>query len=82
MVTLFADLLTVQGHTPSPEPKQYEKKQWDWYNQDDMVIKDGPEGNIWFRSRKESDYAWSLKKTNAYYIGYFYLLKEIINCTY
>ena len=46
IVMLSADLLSIQAHTPSPEPKQYEKKQWDWYNQDDMVIRDGPQGKV------------------------------------
>lgn len=41
---LFLDLLTIEDHTPSPEPLKYEKKGGDWYNQDDMVIKDGPQG--------------------------------------
>jgi len=40
----FLDLLTIEDHTPSPEPLKYEKKGGDWYNQDDMVIKDGPQG--------------------------------------
>lgn len=46
IVMLSADLLSIQAHTPSPVPKQYEKKQWDWYNQDDMVIRDGPQGKV------------------------------------
>ena len=41
---LFPDLLTIEDHTPSPEPLKYDKKGGDWYNQDDMVIKDGPQG--------------------------------------
>ena len=38
------DLLTVKDHIPSPEPQKYEKKGGQWYNQDDMVIKNGPQG--------------------------------------
>ena len=60
IVMLSADLLSIQAHTPSPEPKQYEKKQWDWYNQDDMVIRDGPQGKVWFRFLKESIYSMLL----------------------
>ncbi|XP_022793647.1 uncharacterized protein LOC111332557 isoform X3 [Stylophora pistillata] len=62
------DLLTVQAHTPSPEPKQYEKKQWDWYNQDDMVIKDGPEdsGSAQKRRRTLSDSAAECKAETEY----------------
>ena len=44
ILLLFSDLLTIEDHTPSPEPLKYEKKGGDWYNQDDMVIKDGPQG--------------------------------------
>lgn len=43
-MVLFADLFAIEAHTPSPEPRKYEKKGGDWYNQDDMVIKDGPQG--------------------------------------
>ncbi|XP_078345340.1 uncharacterized protein LOC144630857 isoform X5 [Oculina patagonica] len=51
------DLLTVEDHTPSPEPLKYEKKGGDWYNQDDMVIKDGPQdtGEVKKRRRTFSD---------------------------
>ena len=41
---VFSGLLTVEDHIPSPEPQKYEKKGGEWYNQDDMVIKDGPQG--------------------------------------
>ena len=43
---LFSDLLIVEDHTPSPEPQKYKKYGGEWYNQDDMVIKDGPQGKI------------------------------------
>lgn len=41
---ISSDLLIVMDHTPSPEPQKYQKKGGEWYNQDDMVIKDGPQG--------------------------------------
>ena len=31
---VLADLLTIQPHTPSPEPKKYQRNGGDWYNQD------------------------------------------------
>lgn len=40
----FSDLFTVTDHVPSPEPLKYKKTGGEWYNQDDMVIKDGPQG--------------------------------------
>ncbi|XP_027048145.1 uncharacterized protein LOC113675743 isoform X9 [Pocillopora damicornis] len=62
------DLLSIQAHTPSPEPKQYEKKQWDWYNQDDMVIRDGPQdsGSGQNRRRTFSDSASECKAETEY----------------
>jgi len=29
---LVADLLRIEPHTPSPEPRRYEKNGGDWYN--------------------------------------------------
>ncbi|XP_073230892.1 uncharacterized protein [Porites lutea] len=51
------DLLTVKDHIPSPEPQKYEKKGGEWYNQDDMVIKNGPQdtGEVKKRHRTYSD---------------------------
>ena len=40
----FSDLLTVTDHVSSPKPLKYKKIGGEWYNQDDMVIKDGPQG--------------------------------------
>ncbi|CAH3128325.1 unnamed protein product [Porites lobata] len=51
------DLLTVKDYIPSPEPQKYEKKGGEWYNQDDMVIKNGPQdtGEVKKRHRTYSD---------------------------
>lgn len=36
MDILVTDLLTMEAHTPSPEPQRYQKKGGDWYNQDNL----------------------------------------------
>lgn len=33
---LWTDLLSSESHTPSPEPKRYEKKGGEWYTQDNV----------------------------------------------
>ncbi|XP_020609428.1 uncharacterized protein LOC110048011 [Orbicella faveolata] len=62
------DLLTIEDHTPSPEPLKYEKKGGDWYNQDDMVIKDGPQdtGVVQKRRRTYSDSLAECKAETEY----------------
>jgi len=61
-------LLTVEDHIPSPEPQKYEKKGGEWYNQDDMVIKDGPQdtGDVKKRRRTYSDSAAESKAETEY----------------
>ena len=34
------DLLTVEPHTPTPEPIQYDKKDGQWYGHDGVDVKD------------------------------------------
>ncbi|XP_068688838.1 uncharacterized protein [Montipora foliosa] len=62
------DLLIVEDHSPSPEPQKYKKYGGEWYNQDDMVIKDGPQdtGNIKKRRRTYSDSAAESKAETEY----------------
>ena len=37
---LFLDLLTVEPHTPTPEPVKYDKKDGQWYAHDGVDVKD------------------------------------------
>lgn len=36
----MVDLLTVEPHTPTPEPVRYDKTDGQWYNHDGVDIKD------------------------------------------
>lgn len=39
----IVDLLTVEPHTPTPEPVQYDKKDGQWYGHDGVDVKDTQE---------------------------------------
>ena len=36
---LYSDLLTIDPHTPTPEPIRYDKTDGQWYNHDGVDIK-------------------------------------------
>ena len=40
VASLFADLLTVDPHTPTPEPVKYDKTDGQWYTHDGVDIKE------------------------------------------
>ncbi|XP_029197693.2 uncharacterized protein LOC114962816 isoform X9 [Acropora millepora] len=61
-----SDLLIVEDHVPSPEPQKYRKSGGEWYNQDDMVIKDGPQGTLKKHRRTSSDSATEIKAETDY----------------
>ncbi|XP_015769405.1 PREDICTED: uncharacterized protein LOC107347927 [Acropora digitifera] len=61
-----SDLLIVEDHVPSPEPQKYRKSGGEWYNQDDMVIKDGPQGTLKKHRRTSSDSATEIKAETEY----------------
>ncbi|XP_074628047.1 uncharacterized protein LOC141885979 isoform X2 [Acropora palmata] len=61
-----SDLLIVEDHVPSPEPQKYRKSGGEWYNQDDMVIKDGPQGTLKKHRRTFSDSATEIKAETEY----------------
>ena len=37
---MLLDLLTIEPHTPTPEPMGYEKKDGQWYTHDGVDVKD------------------------------------------
>ena len=37
---LFLDLLTVEPHTPTPEPVKFDKKDGQWYTHDGVDVKE------------------------------------------
>ena len=39
----IVDLLTVEPHTPTPEPVQFDKKDGQWYGHDGVDVKDTQE---------------------------------------
>ena len=37
---MLLDLLTIEPHTPTPEPVRYDKKDGQWYTHDGVDVKD------------------------------------------
>lgn len=37
---MLLDLLTIEPHTPNPEPVRYDKKDGQWYTHDGVDVKD------------------------------------------
>ena len=46
----MSDLLTIDPHTPTPEPVKYDKKDGEWYTHDGVDVKDTQQrkGNFLF----------------------------------
>ena len=46
------DLLTIQAHTPTPEPVKYDKTDGQWYTHDGLDVKDTQQRRGWFTEQK------------------------------
>ena len=44
----ITDLLTIEHHTPTPEPVKYDKKDGQWYTHDGVDVKDTQQRRGWF----------------------------------
>jgi len=44
----ITDLLTIEPHTPTPEPAKYDKKDGQWYTHDGVDVKDTQQRRGWF----------------------------------
>ena len=40
LISILTDLLTLEHHTPTPEPVKYDKKDGQWYTHNGVDVKD------------------------------------------
>ena len=56
-----ADLLTVEPHTPTPEPEKYDKKDGQWYTHDGVDVKETQSRKSEEPCTNSSTLLWQLK---------------------